>query len=253
MATKKTAGAVVDYQEILRQLAEKQSKAATGLSAGSNFASIKGGQLVIGGARMQGDEAKIVVLHTMQDRAYYENDYDPDNPETPTCYAYGDVDGGAPVAPHEKAAEKQSDKCKNCEHAEWGSAKRGRGQACRQHMRLIFVASDNKTEGESEFVQIKVPPTSLKNVKGWLDHLGAQNLPTVAVETTLKVSPDPKVQVTVNLAAGKNVTPGVLGQLVPRLADAERIISEPYPEFEEEAPAKRTVKKAAKKAARRKY
>lgn len=251
MATKKTAGAVVDYQKILQDLAARQTKAAAGLSSGSNFASIKGGQLVIGGARMQNDEARVVVLHTMQERAYYVDNFDPANPVSPTCYAYGEVDGGPPSTPHEKAAEKQSDKCNDCEHAEWGSANRGRGQACRQHMRLIFVASDNKTEAESEFVQLKIPPTSLKNVKGWLDHLGAQNLPTIAVETMVKASPDPKSQVTVSLTAGKNVLPGVLGGLLPRLADAERVISAPYPEFEEEAPSKPAKKSA--KTARRKY
>jgi len=250
MATKSKAlvpakgTAIVDYKAMLKDMAAKQAKAAAALSSGSNFASFKGGQLTINGATIPGAKANIIVLAVMQERAYYEGPYDGDVKSSPTCYAYGEVNGGEVVAPHEKAAEPQSDKCKTCEHAQYGSAPVGKGQACKQMQRVIFVAADGKTEAESQLVQAKIPPTSLKNVKGWLDEIGAREAHSAEVITELSVVPDAKTQFQVYLKPVAEAKESQLAAVFPRISVAEKQMAEPYPEMEETpAPKKPAAKK----------
>lgn len=262
MATKKStavstevktpkAGVPANQMAILAELAKRQSKAASTLSSGSEFASFKGGQLVINGARMPDDTARIIVLGVMQERAYYVEDYDPDTKAAPDCYAYGNPDGDTPEAPHEKAKNPQAKTCATCEWSKYGTANRGKGQACRQGVRIAFVAADNKTEADSAIIQAKVPPTSIKNVKGWLDTIGAAGMATPQVITELSVTPDPKTQIQVLLSVEEDATPQQLSAVLPRIATAEKSMAEPYPDFddEEEKPAK----KAAKKTTKRKF
>jgi hypothetical protein len=114
-------------------------------------------------------------------------------------------------------------------------------------VRLAIVAADGKTEGTSTIYQAKVPPTSLKNVKGWLDEVGARELAPVQVVTQLSCTPDPKTQLQVHLKLLREVDDDTLGQVLPRISAAERMMQEPYPEFEEAAPKKAAKKPAGKR------
>jgi hypothetical protein len=246
MATKKPGTEIVDHNAILAGIAAKQAKAAASLASGSAFASFKNGALVINGAAQPNGKANIVVLAMMRERAYYGDEYNADQIVPPDCFAFGEVNGGETFAPHPEAQNPQAETCAECPRSKYGSAARGRGQACRDIQRIAFIPSDNKTEADSSIVQAKIPPTSLKNVKAYLDELGASGMATVQAVTELTVRPDPKTQITVTMRPVGAVKPGVIGSVVKRLAAAEKALQEPY-RYEEEKP------KAAKKTAKRKF
>jgi hypothetical protein len=240
---------VVSWNDMLKTTAAKQVKAAEALNAGSVMVSFKGATLTIAGAQRRNNQARTIILATMNERAFYEGKYNPDEPRTPICYAYGEIDMGMPIGPHEEASLPQNKTCKGCEHAEWGTADVGRGQACRQSVKLALVALPDKGGSPEEIGNAPVnfarlPPTSLASAKVYLDWLGVQELPTFAVETLLEVRPSSKSIFTVHLTPGDEVPATWRGSIMNRVAEAMRTMAQPYPKFEEEKkPAPKTGKK----------
>jgi hypothetical protein len=246
--------AVSDWAAEAKAAAAKQTKAASVLGSTSPNISFRAATLSIGGIQQRNNKADIVVLATMQERAYYEGDFDPDNPRTPVCYAYGEVDGELPVAPHEKSQKPQNATCKGCPNAEWGSANQGRGQACRQHFKFIAVQAQKTTApdelGSATLFTGRIPPTSLKAAKVYLDFLGVKDAPTFAVTTELEVRPSTKSIFTVHLEPGNDIPKAWQGPVLSRLEEARKEISAPFPEFDDE-PKGRREQKAAPKGKRR--
>lgn len=232
---------VVDWRSSLKASAQKQAKAAEALTTGSVMVSFKGATLSIGGMQRRNNEAEVIVLAVMNERAYYEGKYNPEEPRSPACYAYGEVDGAMPIAPHKEAPEPQHDTCKGCPHAEWGSADVGRGQACRQSVKLALVAMPEKGEmkapelAQAEINFARIPPTSLKAVKVYLDWLGAQDSATYAWRTKLEVRPSSKSIFTVHLTPEGEVPADWHGAILARVKDAAKAIEQPYPTFDEAA------------------
>lgn len=250
------SGSVVSWEQALSRAAEKQKQGIASLGGGSNWLSFRGGQLTVDGAAMPNSRANVIVFAYMEERAYYEGDYDPDNPSSPICYAYGPVDGGATIAPHEKSKQPQSDKCKGCKHSEFGTAERGKGQACKQSVRLALAPLSSKVTG-AEFAKqpmafARVPPTSIKNVKGWLSQFAAEDRPTFAGVTEIEVKPDAKTQFQVKLSKmSDTIAKDLQGPIVSRIDEAHREIVQPYPDFEEDAGASKG--KAKKTTAKRRF
>jgi hypothetical protein len=250
MASKKqvvpAAGkSVTGWADRVKQAASKQSKSAEFMGGGSNWISFKGGLIQVNGGTSPDGRLNCVVLGYMQERAWYEQEYDGANPQAPNCYAYGDDEGREPVEPHEKSRDTQHDTCRGCPHDEWGSANKGRGKACRQSVRLALVpATPEGVEGAVYFA--KIPPTSIKNVRGWLQALG--DTPCFAVVTEIQVRPSADNMFDVLLAPKAEVPMAFQSAILGQLDKAEADIRQPYPEFDD-----KPVQKPAKGGRRGKF
>lgn len=235
--TKRTAVAVlsktaiVNWNAALKASAQKTKAAAAVLGTISKYASFKGGTLVVGGASLNPMFIHCIVLATMNERAFYEGIYNPNEPRTPICFAYGEVDGELPVEPHEKSEKPQHETCEGCPNAEWGTAGEGkRGQACKQSFDLMFVQCSANPNAE-EILKAKIfgarlPATSLKFAKAYMDYIGAQGSAVFAWRTLLEVKPG--TPFTVHLSPQEEIAPSLQAAVMSRIAAARADIMAPY-------------------------
>jgi len=238
---------VMDWNAMLKASASKTKQAAAVLGTVSKYVSFKGGTLSVGGASLNPAWMHCIVLATLNERAWYEGAYDPNTPRSPQCFAYGEVDGELPEAPHADSPDPQSDSCQSCPHAEWGSAGEGkRGQACKQSFDLMLVkVSDKPTVQEIEKAKVygaRIPASSLKFAKAWMDYVGAQDSAVFAWKTLLEVKPG--TPFTVHLSPQEELDPKLRPAVMAKLEEARRDIIVPYQPIEEEAPK---AKPAAKR------
>jgi hypothetical protein len=99
----------------------------------------------------------IIILHLDQNRKYYEDEYTDGSSSPPSCSSYGGVTGvGSPGGV-----------CADCPMNAWGSARQGRGKACREY-RLVY----GLLPGQLFPVLVTIPPTGLKALEGYAYLLG---------------------------------------------------------------------------------
>ena len=117
--------AVANWDEALAQKAMAAKKVASHIGGGSrNVLSFKGGKLSYQGGNVPGNKLNVVVLSAINENNFYEGRYDPNNPQSPTCYAFGRPDGeDENMGPHEavkKAGNSQSEtgRCADCPNNE---------------------------------------------------------------------------------------------------------------------------------------
>lgn len=214
MATRKTAPpsakapvsrALTLWEEKMSVAAAKSAKAERAVG-GLKGINTKGGILVVDEKPVPGNELDVVILVAVHENQYHAKAYDPNVPQVPDCYAFGDPEADDPegtMAPHEQSADKQGDDnglCANCWANGMGSAEQGRGKACKNVRRLALVTADAigsaEDMAESEVRVLKVPVMS---VRGWAAYIKSVlkedlNRPYWGVVTTIKPVPDPKSQ-----------------------------------------------------------
>lgn len=240
--------AVASYEERLAQHAAETEDQGRKTSAGK-FISMRAGVMMYDSNPVAGNALDTVVVDYVNENAYYEGKFDPDNPVPPVCYAFGRTEDE--MKPHAEAKEPQADSCEECEHNKFGSAEEGRGKACKNIVRMALLPASPLTAEavrKADFAFLKTPVTSVKAWEGYKKSLKAlQKTIPIAVVTTISVSPDPKTQFRVNFGA-KAALPAAIGNAVlDRLEEAGEALVQPYPEPEERAPAKPTARKPAAK------
>lgn len=185
---------------------------------------------------------------------YYEADFDPENPSSPVCYAYGQSKDE--MGPHDEAEKPQSERCQGCPQNEFGSADRGKGKACRNTYQLLVMPAGNydhkadrfeapvdpsEVEG-AELYSLGVPPTSLKAFSGYISQLAGNMRPPWAVFTKIGVVPDPKVQQRLTFQLVKNAPTELLAALKAKNVEAMKNIEVAFQKNSErekkEAPAR---------------
>lgn len=240
MASKKTTrnGDTVEkgkqlasWRERAMQSVDRQKKQADKLPAGgSDFLSFKGGAITLGGSPID-NPMRAVVLDFQAERAYYSGPYVPDRKESPDCYSF---DGSEP---HEKARNKQSDRCATCEHNQFGSAANGRGKACKEGMRAVFMSADDVEHAdEAKLVQGRLSVTNSRTFDRFVRAIG--DSPTWRHIIALSNKTHPTNQYEVGIKVESQIDEELLDGVSARVSDAEAMLSAPYPEFEEAPPAK---------------
>lgn len=212
-------------QELQRQLAA-QALAAQGMRTTGSYISFKNAILKVDGQPVPNNSADVRVLAVIGERAFYEEEFDADKVQVPTCYALDDA------APHEMAANPQSDTCANCRHNKWGSAPRGRGKACREGARVIVVPA-NTPIAIAQMSTAKVPVTSLAAVQGFTSRCIQAGKLFGECVATLGVVEDKKSFFKVTLTI-KEVTNNMdLGLLMKKQAEATELALTPYPSLDD--------------------
>lgn len=253
--------ALAPWDEELAQFAE-EAAASEQPTGGYKHISLRGGVMTIDDQPVPDNQLDLVVLAAVYENQFFDGDYDPEASQTPSCYAFGKgPNAEQEMAPHEKAPDKQHDKCAGCPNNEWGSAERGRGKACKNVRRLAVVAEDALESVEAmEQAEVRNVKISVTNVKHWSNYVRSKlaelKRPPFAVVTTMGVRPDPKTQFQVSFRFKEAIdfgeVPGLYEAIKAKVREAEDNLMMPYPVFEdnhEERQSKRRLPpaKGAKK------
>lgn len=277
MATKNTkTTALARWDEELAKQAEVAAGMAT--AAGGQFFSVQGGVLQWKGSPLPGNQVAAVVVSHILENVYYADKFDPDNPSPPHCFAIGTKE--RELVPHEAAVEAGTaleGPCMSCPNNEWGSAETGRGKACRNSRKLALLAAGSFShqdkleliddEGHFESAELgllRLPVTSIQAFDSFVQKvhgslkLNGKPMPPCGVVARIKVVADPKTQFKVTFDALSEVPKGLLPLVAGRIAEANRLLTQPYQMLSEEeraAAAKPAKSRAAQKPGRsaRKY
>lgn len=283
MARKPTGTEVVDWEKEMQAQAELAASAQRSSGGGGQFFSLKGGVLSFGENPMPGNQMAVVILADIMENSWYEGDYDPNVPASPKCFAFAKEEGE--LEPHEAVDndpyfERQNDVCNGCIRNEWGSAKVGRGKACKNVMRIAMIpagvfrpkGSGRNTTFELELYEdpshfakaevafMKLPVTSVKHYSKYVKQLAADlRRPPHGVITNIYLEPDEKSQYKVMFELVETLGNDILPAVMPRHKVEQASIDFPYqpPLEDEKQPAQKTNNKlrgktGAKKAPARK-
>lgn len=262
--TKKTETAMTKYEEQLAAAAAAATETEASVASGQFFG-LRGGQLTFDDAPMPNNEMAVVIADYVMENVYYEGEYNPDEPQGPVCFAFGRSD--KELAPHPDAVAPQSETCAECEHNQWGSARTGRGKACRNTRRIAMIPAGELEGGDFEpydnehFVDatqafMKIPVTSVKGFSAFVKNIaGVLKRPPHGIFTKVSVVPDPKTQFKVQFTPLGEIPNDLLPTIFARNEEIAQTIDFPYtpPEVheEEEAP-KQQRRKSSKKTTRKK-
>lgn len=256
-AKKKTGKAVVKWDEEFAEYAKETTKGAK-LTGGSKFIRFSGGRMSFDGADIPDDEIRCVIMGWAYHNTYYDPSerYDPDNPQSPICYSFGDEEDE--MEPHADSPEPQCDSCAECPFNEFESGV-GKAKACKNTVRLALIAEDDLDDLENaEVVYASLPPTSIKNWIAYLtkDLRDKAQRPHWAVITLLTRHPDDKSQFRITFKNDELIEDSDLfGPLKELWEDTIEEIDFPYAVREPEEKPKPKKKTAVKKkpAAKKKF
>ena len=265
MAKKKNA--IVSYEDRMAEEAKVAAAMEAGVATGSFF-SLKSGQLSFNDSPIEGNEMAVVILSSRLENIHYEGEYDPDDIQGPTCFAFGKDD--SEMAPHEVVQEAGTavhDNCEECPNNEWGSADTGRGKACRNTRRLAMIPAgkfdksgefvleeDPGKYADAEVAYMKLPVTSVKGYAAFVKNLSATlERPPHCVITRVAVVPDTKTQFKVVFEALEEAPKELLEVLFDRHDEVENLIEFPYTVNTEKESKEDKKKKGATRRKTKKY
>jgi len=239
--------AVVPWDEEMAKLAGDMGDARV-TGGGSKSIGVSAGGFTVDGEDA-GPEMDVVIIDHVNENRYYEDDYDPDNPANPVCFAFGR--GAQKMAPHDLSESKQHETCEGCPKNAYGSAGGGRkGKACKNVVRLALITEgDLENVAEAEVRTLTVSATNVKNYNAFLAKIqslgsGGKVLPCAAV-CTMRVKPDKKRQIDLSFEIKEAIEDNeVRGALIKKVKEQIGKTEKPYEPFaeeeKEEAPPKNT-------------
>lgn len=240
--TKGPGTAVANWEEQMAAEAAVATKVLAGVGVGQFF-SVRGGVLSFDGNKVPHSKMGVVIVGMILENAYYQEDFDPDAPAPPDCFAFGlDADT---MAPHEIVIEKQDEGqgCLKCQWNQWGTADKGKGKACKNMVRLALLPAGNYDKPGEEFnliedvdhyatakiAYLRVPVTSIRGYAAYVRQLDAvaKRAPHY-VASMIKAEPHTKNQVEVSFSLidkfGADIGPTLKG----RHDEAMKAIDFPY-------------------------
>jgi hypothetical protein len=211
-----------DVKELLAQAAKDQGDAET---SSVPYMSIKGKKFSVGDEKL-GPTLDVVILADAFDHSFYDKDYDPDVISPPACWAVGPRE--QELAPPENVPVRQSETCATCHQNEFGSAKNGKGKACRNGRRLLVASVNDGIVNLGDLAIINIPPTSLKAYARYTKNITSiHKLPTWAVVTKLTFDDDSAWPSILPLYLSV-VDPQSIGTITTMLTAYNGIVSQPY-------------------------
>lgn len=270
--------AVANWDQEMADAAAASAKMEEG-ATGGQFISVKGGVMTMNDAPVKGNQLGVVIFDSVLENVFYPGEYDPDTPQSPTCFAFGRDE--KQLAPHKLVIENGTSEagasglCAGCPQNEFGTAARGKGKACRNTRRLGMAAAGQfNDKGQFELfddaatleavstVFMKLPVTSVKGYANFVKQISETlKRPPWGIVTRVSVTPDAKSQFKVNFEPIMNLPNDFLAVAKARSVSTASLIEFPYRFDDEEAPpppkrggAQRPVaKKAVGKGAARRY
>lgn len=213
-----------------QKIAEDAKKVAHNEGTDSSAITIQHGRMMYREQEVPNNELDVIVIASVTERCYYDKPYDPDKIISPACFAQSTE--SRDLTPHSNVPNPQSDSCSTCPLAEFGSAKQGKGPACRTYRKLAMIPAGTAPEdvAGAEVAYIKVSPTSVKNWSKYAQQLVASaGIPPWAAKTKVKVVPDKKTihQVTFQ-GLGPIDDEELLSAIYGKIESAEAMLLKPY-------------------------
>lgn len=175
---KKTSGAVVNIQDMLRKQAEAMSE-RTSPASGIMIRVTQDKKFVLPDGQKV-EELDVVIVDFVARNDFYEGAFDKDNMTAPACFAIGVAPNK--LVPSDNSPQKQADTCAECPMNAFGSA--GAGKACKNGRVLAVLPPD--ADEDTPLWLLKVSPTALKGFDGYVQGIARTfQAPPVAVVTTV--------------------------------------------------------------------
>jgi hypothetical protein len=168
-----------------------------------------------------------VILAYLPVREYYARSYDPNKTSIPDCYAFDDVI---------QSKAQQALSCNECQFNQYGSAKQGNGKACKEKMRLV-VASDDLTDIRSCVMPLTSTLIWRKDFLPLVNELNSKGYLLCMVKVKIKWSYDSRSQFRVEFSVLEPLDESLASKAISLLGKAKDIISNKYPEDEDEETA----------------
>jgi len=207
--------AVANWESRLAAMAAATSEHE---KAKGDWVSFRGGIFAINGQPLSGNKAEVVVVASIHENQYYKDRFDPNTPQPPVCYAFGE--SANELAPHPEASEPQAPSCAECPKNAWGSDPAGgKGKACKNVRRLALIAADDLGNVDGAPVYLaKIPITSVKNWSTYASEVSnVLKRPPLGVKTVMSVVPNSRTQFQVEFAFnGKIEDDGTIQSLLNR-------------------------------------
>lgn len=234
--------AVVAWDEELAKEAEIAANMEQS-SGGGQFFSLRGGTLSFDDAPLPGNQMIVVIVDAIMENVYYEGRYDPDTPQSPTCFAFGrdEKDMEPHIIVTDAGQAQSTEGCAKCEHNEFGSADTGRGKACRNTRRLALIPAGINKKGEVELIEdedhyknsaiafMKIPVTSLKGYSAFVKQVAnSLRRPPHGIFTKIRVVPDQKTQFRVLFEPVEQIPNELMATIMERHKEAKATIDFPY-------------------------
>lgn len=273
---KKTGTNIINWEEQLAADAALSAKMEESTATGSFFGT-KSGVLTWNDSPVENNQMATVIVGSILENVSYDGEFDIDNPQPPTCFAFGHDE--ADMKPHATvvaAGQAVHETCSGCPRNAFGTADKGKGKACRNIRRLAVIPA-GKIDGNGKFTPvkkaeeleeavmgfIKLPVTSVRPYSAFVKQTAAAlKRPPHGIFSKIKIVPDAKSQFKVLVEPLGLVPNDLLGAVMSRKDEAALTIEQPYNlEGGDEAPArgkkpaargaKPTGKAAAKKTGRK--
>src|SRR5687767_3252451 len=229
------------------QLAQDAKDIAATEDVTGRFISCRGAAFHYHGTKLE-NPLQVIVLDHILENAYYEGDFDPDQPASPVCFALDrDVKD---MKPHDLSVKKQHPTCAGCPRNEFGTAERGKGKACKNVRRLaIMLPGQLDNAATADIAYLKPPVTSVKEWSKYVNGLSsAMNRPPYSMVTEITNSSDPKTQFKLTFkAAGTIDMEKYFTSVINKRKEVMQTIMFPY------QPQATKTEEETKPARRRKY
>lgn len=134
-----------------------------------------------------GSVLDVVIVDFISANLWYEELYNPDDPQPPGCFAIGMEP--SLLVPSPNSPNRQAESCAICPMNQFGTAITGRGKACKNTRQLALLPADAAElvdEEEPPIWLLSVPPTSLKYFDSYVQVLAAKRkVSPIGVQTQI--------------------------------------------------------------------
>lgn len=242
-----------DEQHLLAKWEELAGESTRDVAArapapASNRISIKGKQFSIGGGQTKLEAPlRLILLDFVHQNTYYgDKKFDPENPESPDCWAIGP--DAKTLVRSEAAPDKQSDTCAACWANAFGSGD-GRGKACKNGVRLAVLEAERS---DGDVYTMTLPATSLKNFGAFVRSItDVLKVHTWMVAVDVDFDPSPKLTYPVVTFANPALVKEkpMQAAIMRNLPACRDLLMQDFAVFESDAP-KRSSEPARRKVER---
>lgn len=227
---------------------EAQAAAATEANTGGGkFLSVKGGILSWNNSPVPNNKLPVIILDQIFENVMYKGEFDPENPSSPSCFAFGRDE--KEMKPHEvpvEAGTAEDGPCAACPMNKFGSADKGKGKACKNIRRLGLISAgqfgandkfklidDPEYYEKSEVGFFKLSVTSVNGFAAYVKQVAAAlKRPPYGIITRMSVQPDAKSQFKVVFEPMQVVPTNLMQTIVNRRKEVMTSIDFPYQAFE---------------------